>query len=593
MTSLAGTPPTADLSTVLALDVGSVATKASLFRRDEQDAWRLEAVAESFSTASSPREGILGGVATAARELEARTGRRLLSAHKELVVGGASGTGADALVGCSSAASPLRLSILAASDISGAQARRAAEWSYTSVEHHAVVAPSRGSVEERRWRSGHALNGPDLAAVLRVLEPDAILVVGGFEGGATAPALGTTELLAHSRPPNRPCPTVVYAGNSQAAAQVVKTLAGRADVRVVPNVLPYADCPRPQPAGEALDDLYCQRKLARLCGFDDITGSAAAPPLSTARALALAWAVLSNMWGSPVLGLDIGAQSTIVGRVEPTGAAQIMVRSDIGLRHGLAPLGPLLGGPIVERWLPLALSKTEVQTGLADIQEHPYAVPGGDDLLFQEAVAREVVRVVLHRQGVLAGQDTVADLAPLRIVASGGVVAHAPSPWRAALLLLDALQPLGIVSLWRDGAHALSGAGAFAGLDALAARSLFETSVLSHIGTAVCMAGQTAPGSKAAHVELRMASGSIRQTDIAWGSVYILRTDETGPATLSIRPMRGVYIPGREEEGVVTQDVQAGELGVILDCRGRPLSPETDKDRRAARVRAWLAADGG
>jgi hypothetical protein len=40
----------------------------------------------------------------------------------------------------------------------------------------------------------------------------------------------------------------------------------------------------------------------------------------------------------------------------------------------------------------------------------------------------------------------------------------------------------------------------------------------------------------------------------------------------------------------VTVTSSDGELGVVLDCRGRPLAPQLTPDHSYARMRSWIAA---
>ena len=102
MTSSPGMPPATELTGVLAADIGSTRTKLSLFGENREGAWALLGSAEAFSTTPSPREGVLGGIVTAAHELEATTGRHLLATDGSPLAGPATG-GVDAFVASGSA----------------------------------------------------------------------------------------------------------------------------------------------------------------------------------------------------------------------------------------------------------------------------------------------------------------------------------------------------------------------------------------------------------------------------------------------------------------------------------------------------------
>ena len=62
-------------------------------------------------------------------------------------------------------------------------------------------------------------------------------------------------------------------------------------------------------------------------------------------------------------------------------------------------------------------------------------------------------------------------------------------------------------------------------------------------------------------------------------------------ALLTVAPRRGLDVgagPAKSWKG----RVQGGEVGVVLDCRGRPIELPRDEFERAAAQRRWLATVG-
>lgn len=591
MTSLPGMPPDADLARVLAVDIGSTRTKAALFEQLD-GRWRLAGSSEAISTIRSPREGLLGGMATAIRALEKATERRLTDSHGKLLIGAGANRGADAMVATSSAAEPLSVIVLATTaESAGGAAKAAAEWSLTHVVDTAARDGGLSAGRARRWADELHRNGEDdVVAKARLLAPDAVLVAGGYEGGAVAPVLDIITLLSSVRPVDRPPLTVLFAGNSRAAARAARILAGRAELRIADNVLPEPDVPHPESAGEALDDLYCERKLGALNGYSVLSSLCAAPVLSSARALALAWTTLAETLGGPVIGLDIGACTTIAGVFNPDGVYRLRVHPDLGASMGWDDPAHDIETTRVARWIPIPLGKTEIQTRLLN-RRGVLAVPQNDDgHMLQEAMTREAWRMLLETTDASGLQIPPVGREPVHIVGSGGVMVHIPSLWRAALVLLDTVEPHGLAQLWIDRAGVLPQVGALAALSPNAARSLIEGDVLRPLALAICLDGSTTPGSKAVDVELKMPDGSTRRTIAAWGSIHLLATGLAGNTQVTIRPVPGVYIPGYAEEPDVTFVAPGSELGVILDCRGRPLAAHLDPGRSYARMHAWIMA---
>jgi hypothetical protein len=210
-------------------------------------------------------------------------------------------------------------------------------------------------------------------------------------------------------------------------------------------------------------------------------------------------------------------------------------------------------------------------------------------LLFQEALTREAWRMLLDDQAVHGLCLPPASAKIAHIVGSGGVAVHGPSLWRLALLLLDSAEPLGLVRLWLDRSGTLAQTGAVASFNPNAARSVLMNGALMHLGLAVCFGGSTTNGGKAVDVEMRLADGSVRRTIAAWGTIHLLPAGN-GPSTIILRPVPGVIIAGHAEEESISVTVPASEIGVILDCRGRPVTAQLDPDRVPARMHSWLVA---
>lgn len=590
-TSSPGMPPDVEVTTVLAADIGLTRTKVALFEKKADGRWGARGVAQALSTTQSPREGILGGIVTAVHELEKAVGQ--LSEPGALLMGREPRFKVDAVIVSGSAAPSLRLMCLSSTARhAGLWARAASQWSYVEVVDSAALDGGEDSFHGRRWADAtHPKGRSDVEMQLRLLDPDAVLVSGGYDGGAIQPLHEIAMLLSKNRPTHRAGPTVVYAGNSLAAPRIAETLTGRVELRVVDNLLPAPDTPHLEPVGEALDELYCQRKLAALNGYAVLSRMCAAPILSSARALALAWRVLAEAENAPLLGLDMGAHATVAGIVMPQGPYRLRVLTDLGLNSGWDDERYAVDAQAIVRWMPMMLSRADVLNRLASRHERMLAIAQSDDqILFQEALTCEAWRMALRPGWGDPIELPLPTRSPVHLVASGGIVVHGPSLWRIALTVLNAVEPEGLVHLWIDRAGLLAQVGALSALSRDAARSLLQSDALCHLGLAVCLAGRASQGGKAIEVELRLADGTIRRTIAAWGSISVVHTDGSRQVTAILRLQGGIYVPGREGERVLTLTLENAALGLILDCRGRPLTAQVHSDQASARVRTWLAA---
>src|SRR5947209_6438426 len=126
-------PTVATVGAVLAVDIGSLYTRAAIFDV-VGDEYRFVARASAFTTAEAPNSDVTAGVYNAVQELERITGRRLTDETRLLMPQRIDGDGLDLFIATSSAAPALRLVVAAVSgDISEVSAMRAAQSTYTQV----------------------------------------------------------------------------------------------------------------------------------------------------------------------------------------------------------------------------------------------------------------------------------------------------------------------------------------------------------------------------------------------------------------------------------------------------------------------------
>jgi hypothetical protein len=124
-----------------------------------------------------------------------------------------------------------------------------------------------------------------------------------------------------------------------------------------------------------------------------------------------------------------------------------------------------------------------------------------EELHMEYALAREVLRLALAsaRADWPAGRDLRSSLRlpPMEpIVASGGALSRSPRPGYAALAILDALQPVGVVSLILD-PHSLTPVLGVAGeVVPLATVQALDSGSFVSLGTAVSPSVTVARGGR-------------------------------------------------------------------------------------------------
>jgi len=576
-----------EIESILAADCGSTMTKVILI--DVIDGqYRFVAEGEALSTIEPPQADVLLGVRHAIGQIEEATGRLLLDEQGQLITPEqASGNGVDVFVATTSAAAPLRLILAGLTrDVSIESARRAISSTYTLVGD--TISLDDGAQREKRSAEARI-------RILQRHQPDAIFIVGGTDGGATAPVAGIAEVvaLACSIMDGATRPQIVFAGNKEARPLVAEILGGKGELRAVDNVRPALDVESVAAAQEEMDTLYRERKMARIPGFGGLSAWSSVAVLPTTRAFGYLIQYLARQYGLNVVGVDIGgATVTVAGVID--GHFTSVSRSDLGLSHNVARVSTEAGLENILCWLPFDMEVTEARNIIANKQLRPTTVPQTHrELLLEQAIAREALRLTLaEAQQRWLGRPSAPypGLSPFLdlIVGGGGVLAHAPHYGQAALILLDVLQPIGVSNLALDVTSMAAPLGVTATIEPLAAAQVMERDGFLSLGTVVAPVGTAREGEIALKLKITYDDGRALEMEVPYGSLEVLPLATGHKATLELRPTRRFDIGlGAKGKGA-TAELEGGAMGVIIDARGRPLSLPATREEQQAKIQEWL-----
>jgi len=565
----------------LLIDVGHVLTHAAYISRVEGAA-RLAAVAEASTTTTAVEGGLLDGVRRATANLELLVGRQILDRAGELrQPRDADGHGVDGVVVTASLAPLLNVALVGLTrDFSLASAVRAATLPYVSLQRAISLDGS-----------GDCWDAEDLEALVQQ-PPDVVVIVGGADGGPVTPIREMGEALSTAysllAAPERPA--IVFAGNERACRPLQAAFTGVVEVSAVANV-------RPSPQKEDLGGL--QNELARLfynrlgrCeGLRQLSHWAQVGLRHDLDALARTLRFVARRHGLArgVLGVDAGGNGSRVLWVRSEGPA-LNWASPFGLGSGLAALRQLNDPTAVVRWMYHPISWAEVWDRLSNIEVRPGGVPETEeDWDLQQAAVREALAATW--KGALGAWAAFAEGRPAgeadMIVARGTTFNHARTPGQAALMLLDALQPTGLVRLALDWANLLPGLSGLAERDPQAAVQVYDHDALLELGTVVAPRGVLRSGARALHARLTVAGQARAELDVPAGSIRRLPLGVNERGRLELYPARGLDVGlGRRGRGGVVE-VRGGALGIIIDARGRPLRMPDDDEARRSTLEAW------
>jgi hypothetical protein len=573
------------VESILAIDIGSVNTQAVLIARVD-GSYRFVAHAQSPTTQEEPWSDVAIGARHAVEQLQHIAARPLLRDDGNVISPEESdGSGVDVCVITSSAAQPLRV-VLAGlvGELSLDSLRRAAAGTYTSVADVIALLGIGRKSDEMRAKS------------ILAVQPDVVCVAGGTDGGSVAPVLNLVESVALGASLIEPGlrPTIVYAGNAALRARV-KAIVGddMPLVAVEGNVRPALGTEDLGPVQAELEALHAKACLSTVSGLSACATWSHMPVLPTARSFGNVLRYLSMLSDSRagVLGVDAGASNTTVGAAF-NGKLQLTVRSDMGSAFGGANLLAEVKTGNVARWLPFQIHPSDLEAFVLDKELRPLTIPAdGRELLIEQALAREAIRAAAR-----LGRPSWSRLAPRvkgrstplfeRIVGAGAVLSQATRPGQAALVLLDALEPIGVFELLLDVYNLMPALGAAAVAHPLSTVQALENKGLMSLGTVVVPTGKARPGEIILTVRMSYEGGGDLEVEVAAGTLEVLPLPLGQKATLRLQPRHDIDV-GHVRKPI---EVEGGALGLIVDARGRPLVRHLPSDLEARRecIQQWL-----
>ncbi|HKV58509.1 MAG TPA: glutamate mutase L, partial [Ktedonobacteraceae bacterium] len=604
----------ASASSIMVADCGATFTKVSLLGLVEGQ-YRLIARGVSPTTSAGPNENVTRGVIQAINEIEYITGRRFVTDGKIVTPEEPSGDGVDLLVSTMSVGGPMRLVVLggvtreletlAAQSVSGLHAET---YAIPAPAYRATMAPEALAV----GTAGRPASSPahptswtpeQLSAEwerqiarMRELQPHAALIVGSADNPVGAAALQeacqlviqTVKALSQQAEGGTYQLPVIYAGAPQFVEAVRRMLNGHAEVTRVETLLSQAQL---GPVSMAASALFERDVLRRVPGYETLRSWSNAVPVGTASSLSSLVRFLAQHYAMNVTAVDVGSNTTTLMMAGERGEFIPLVNTGLGVGTGLGAILQRVGVQRIARWLPFTASEDELRQFAMNHMLHPQSLPTSQrELHLFQAFAREAI--ILTRdaaRGENFGQFE-ADL----ILATGGVLAHAPKFGQAALMLLDALQPRGVTSLVLDRTMLISQLGAVATVAPVAAVQVNENDAVMHrLGTCVVPFGDLPQGQTAIRVGVEYSNGRQVTAEVMSGSIEIIPLKLNDQALLTLYPAPSVDVGlGPGERARAAEEIDGGLVGLIIDARGRPLAFPANETERQARLLQWMQIIG-
>lgn len=588
----------AEIRSILATDCGSTTTKA-IFIEKQNGEYRLVVRGEAPTTVEAPFDDVTVGVVNAVREVEELAGRRILDDTNHIITPTrADGSGVDVYLSTSSAGGGLQMTVAGVvKAMSAESAERAALGAGAIIIDVIAVDDGRKDYEKVKR--------------IRELRPDMILCSGGTDGGTVKHLVEMAEMLVSADPKPRlgiglRLP-VIYAGNKEAREPIKDILDNRVDLRIVDNLRPTLDRENLDPAREAIHELFLQHVMQQAPGYGKLSDWVSSGIMSTPNAVGKIIQTVAEQQNIDVLAADIGGATTDVFSVFG-GIYNRTVSANLGMSYSICNVLAEAGVAGIKRWTPFDVDDAGLRNTLRNKMIRPTTVPQSlRDLRVEQAVSREALRLAFEHHKTLARslkgvqtQRTIGELMDQKetgatlvnlmnlnmIVGSGGVLSHAPRRVEAAYMMLDAFQPEGVTMIAVDSIFMMPQLGVLSTIHPEAAAQVFQRDCLIKLGSVIAPTGKGKLGEPALCVTIDNETHTVTH-----GSLKLVPLGIGESRMATIKPFGKLDVgAGRGRE--LTATVEGGAVGLIIDCRGRPVYLPEDPKARIEMLLRWYAAFG-
>ena len=595
------------LSVIIATDCGSTTTKAILIEKLGNE-YRQTYRGEAPTTVEAPFEDVTRGVLNSFAELEELSGRKILDGERIITPNratqGEPKVGVDIYISTSSAGGGLQMMVAGAvQSMTGESAQRAALGAGAIVMD--VLALNDGRLPHEKIER------------IRTLRPDMILLSGGTDGGTVTHVVEMAEYIAAAEPRPRlgisyQLP-LIYAGNKDARDRIKDILGEKTSLVITDNIRPVLEREHLGPARNKIHDLFLEHVMAQAPGYKKLIEWTGAPIIPTPAAVGMIMETIAKRERLNLIGVDIGGATTDVFSVFG-GVFNRTVSANLGLSYSISNVLAEAGLANIMRWVPFTIEEQTLRNRIKNKMIRPTTIPQTlDELQIEQAIAREALRLALiHHKSLATGLkgvqqersisdifeqrasgETLIDMLKLDlIVGSGGILSHAPRRVQSMLMMVDAYEPLGFTRLSVDSIFMMPHLGVLSTVNEQAATDVFVRDCMIYLGTCVAPIGQGKDGERCADYTIRFGEGrSPESGTLSFGELRLFPLGRDERAQIELRPAKQVDLS--EGKGVsVTRDVQGGEVGLLLDGRGRPLQLPAKPEARLAVLTRWHRAVG-
>jgi hypothetical protein len=574
----------AEIESVLAIDVGTVHTRAYLFEITD-DKFHFIAQGITRTTAEAPTKDIGEGILLAIKNLEMITERVIIGPDGRFVIPSLpTGAGVDGMIATISVGPAIKTIC----------AGLLAEVSLESAEHLAKTSYTR--VSDRLFITDSRKIDTQIDSVLKIM-PDVIILTGGSENGATRSIQKMLETIGItcSILPQELRPEILFAGNGALKENVKSSIEVHAPVIYTSNIRPNPETERMDPAQLSLAEIVTRVKYRQISGAYELNQMVSNRLMLTASSFGRMIRFLGNVYNSQngVLGIDIGTSNTTVA-IGKSGGLTMQVAHCGTEKDSFIETMFKIKPQDLQMWINYSLSDEYIQEYLMNKAVFPASIPtSNEDLAVEYALTRYRIKQAINSTGknyphlnLLYKEGLNSGFEP--VILSGTTLNGAPSLAHSLMIILDGLQPIGVTTMVLDNNNVLPVLGACGQLVPALPVEVLESGVMQNLCTVISPVSNRKPGTTILYAHLVLDSNEEIDLEIQQGNLTLLPLAQGQTAKMYIEPVNnadlGLGSPGKGG----SFRISAGIMGLVFDARGRPIVTPTDTLERQEMLNRWL-----
>ena len=171
------------------------------------------------------------------------------------------------------------------------------------------------------------------------------------------------------------------------------------------------------------------------------------------------------------------------------------------------------------------------------------------------------------------------------VLLTGSTLGNGPHPGWAAMVALDSLLPTNMTRLLLDPYAMAPALGSIANISPRAVVQTLETGAFIDLGMAFSVIGRARKGDIVVRGTIKPDGGQETTFEVPYGGISLIPLQPGQPGELNLQPNGVTVNMGNKKRGKIS--VTGGELGVIIDARGRPWRFPRSQDQRREWLKEW------